>query len=120
VNKIDATYHSACISDQGVLFLWGRGVFGEYPFPQKVISIQGKVVDLSLGKTVSTCVDEQGLIWSWGSNKHGELGLGDQDPRVHPFPVLSLKGKAVTQVSCGDSFVMCLGKDVRKELPGVK
>ena len=56
--KIDASYHSACLSDQGEMFLWGRGIFGEYPFPQQVKSVQGAIVDISLGKTVSTCVDE--------------------------------------------------------------
>ncbi len=75
------------------------------------------MVDVSLGQTVSTAVDSKGLVWTWGSNKLGELGVGDNDARVHPFPVLSLKGKFVQKAICGDSFVMCLGKDIKKELP---
>jgi len=46
----------------------------------------------------------------------GELGLGDCDTRMHPFPVLNLKGKFVSNVSCGDDFVMCLGKNIKKEV----
>ena len=72
---------------------------------------------MSLGKSVSTAVDEQGLAWSWGSNKFGEIGVGDNEPRVHPFPLLNLKGKTVTKVCCGDQFTICLGRQVRKEIP---
>ena len=74
---------------------------------------------MSLGKSVSTAVDEQGLAWSWGSNKFGEIGVGDNEPRVHPFPLLNLKGKTVTKVCCGDQFTICLGRQVRKEIPGL-
>jgi hypothetical protein len=35
---------------------------------------------------------------------------------MHPFPVLNLKGKFVSNVSCGDDFVMCLGKNIKKEV----
>jgi len=84
-----------------------------------VITISNKVVDVALGKTVSTAVDDKGLVWSWGSNEMGELGVGDGDARVHPFPVLNLKGKFVSKASCGDSFVMCLGKDIKKGMPSL-
>ena len=65
---------------------------------------------------MNSAVDDKGLIWTWGQNKMGELGLGDCDPRLHPFPVLNLKGKFVTNVCCGDDFVMCLGKNIKKEV----
>lgn len=84
-----------------------------------MITISNKVVDVALGKTVSTAVDDKGLVWSWGSNEMGELGVGDGDARVHPFPVLNLKGKFVSKASCGDSFVMCLGKDIKKGMPSL-
>ena len=99
--------------------MWGRGVFGEYPFPQKLMTVSNAVVDVSLGRNVNVAVDEKGLAWSWGENKEGELGVGDCEPRVHPFPVLSLKGKSVAAVFCGDSFVVALGSKVKKEVPGL-
>jgi X-linked retinitis pigmentosa GTPase regulator len=102
VVKIEAGFQSACINKEGELFLWGRGVFGEYPFPQKILTISNKVKEVSLGNTISVAVDEKGLAWGWGTNTCGELGVGDKEPRIHPFPILSLKGKTVTKVVCGD------------------
>jgi len=102
VSKVEAGFQSACISKDGEFFLWGRGVFGDYPYPQKILTISNRVVDVSLGQTMSVAVDEKGLAWSWGTNANGELGVGDHEPRIHPFPILSLKGKKVTSVCCGD------------------
>ena len=73
------------------------------------MTISSKVVDVSLGLTVNIAVDEKGLAWSWGPNEHGELGIGDKEPRIHPFPVLNLKSKLVTSARCGDNFTFCLG-----------
>jgi len=60
------------------------------------------VVDLSIGGTLGVAVDVKGLVWSWGVNALGELGVGDSDPRIHPYPVLTLKGKQIHQISCGN------------------
>jgi len=59
------------------------------------------------------------MVWSWGFNSQGELGVGDSDPRVHPYPVLALKGKSVTSLSTGGAFVMALGQNIKKEIPGL-
>ena len=72
---------------------------------------------MSLGREVGVAVDNQGLAWSWGHNTNGELGVGDNEPRVHPFPILNLKGKQVTRAHCGHNFVICLGSNIRKEIP---
>ena len=74
---------------------------------------------MSLGASLGAAVDDKGLLWTWGSNQSGELGVGDCDPRVHPYPVLTLKGKTVTQVQCGGSFVISLGVNIKKEIPGL-
>ena len=65
-------------------------------------------------------MDQKGMVWSWGANKLGELGVGDTDPRIHPYPVLTLKGKVVNYISCGGSFVIALGRNLKKEIPGLK
>ena len=108
---------SACVSDKGELYLWGRGTGGDQSYPQKAHIIQNFVTDVSLGYDLGVAVDDQGLAWSWGQNAHGELGVGDNEPRLHPFPILNLKGKLVTRAHCGHSFVVCLGKNICKELP---
>ena len=80
------------------------------------MTISNRVIDVSLGKNVNVAVDEQGLAWSWGENTHGELGVGDNEPRAHPYPILNLKGKIVTKAHCGHNFSICLGSNVRKEM----
>lgn len=68
---------------------------------------------------MGAAVDAKGLVWSWGSNKQGELGVGDNDPRVHPYPILTLKGKVVNSIACGGKFVIALGNNIKKEIPGL-
>ena len=120
VIRIESSNHSGAITNQGELFLWGTGVFGEYKIPQKILTISNQVKSLSLGGQLGVAVDSKGLVWSWGNNKSGELGVGDQDPRIHPYPVLTLKGKIVNQISCGGSFVIALGRNLKKDIPDLK
>ena len=92
IAKVEASHSSACITAEGELYLWGRGIWGESPFPIKLLTISNRVVDVSLGRDMNFAVDEEGLSWGWGENTHGELGVGDNEPRVHPYPILNLKG----------------------------
>jgi alpha-tubulin suppressor-like RCC1 family protein len=85
------------------------------------LSISNPVFDVCLGgNTLGAAIDQQGLLWTWGSNISGELGLGDTDPKVHPYPVMALKKKIVTQVACGSQFIVALGSNLKKEIPGLK
>lgn len=77
-------------------------------------------MDVSLGGSLGTAVDSKGLLWTWGTNQYGELGVGDHDARIHPYPVLTLKGKQVSQIKCGGSFVIALGGNIKKEIPNLK
>ena len=57
VVRIEAGFSSACISDKGKLFLWGRGGQGGTPYPQKAHIIQNFVTDVNLGKDLGVAVD---------------------------------------------------------------
>ena len=50
---------------------------------------------MKLGSHLGVALDEKGQVWSWGENRNGELGVGDKDRRVHPYPILSMKNKTV-------------------------
>jgi len=76
------------------------------------------VLDVQVGGTFGVAVDTRGIAWAWGDNSAGELGTGDTDSRAPLYPILNLKGKTVSQVACGDQFVVSLGSTVRKEMPG--
>jgi hypothetical protein len=72
------------------------------------------------GNTLGAAIDVKGKLWTWGSNVSGELGLGDTDPKVQPYPVAALKKKVVTSISCGSQFIVALGSNLKKEVPGLK
>ena len=96
--------------------MWGRGIWGFIPVPQSVLTITNAVIDVSFARDFGIAVDDQGLAWSWGANDHGELGLGDTQPREHPFPILNMKGKTIKKAQCGENFSICLGNNVSKSL----
>jgi len=50
------------------------------------------------------------MVWVWGENTKGDLGVGDYSARVHPYPLVNLKGKPVDMLSVGSNFSLALGK----------
>lgn len=56
--RVEASFNSAAIDSQGHLFMWGRGIWGESPFPQSILTISNPVIDVSLGRDVGIAVDE--------------------------------------------------------------
>lgn len=63
-----------------------------------------------MGKDFGLGVDYQGTLWSWGSNKKGQLGVGDTEDRLNPFPIVALEGKKSRKVFCGNEFCMTIGE----------
>ena len=39
---------------------------------------------------------------------------------MHPYPILALKGKTINHIACGGSFVIALGRNLKKEIPELK
>lgn len=109
IQKIASGSHSCAISENGQLYLWGTGAFGEFLFPQKITGFKAPLIDISVGSGFGLAIDSAGNAYSWGSNKNGELGLGDYEPRFVPTQISALQGKKVTAISCGNNFVMGLG-----------
>lgn len=107
--KIACGSHSAAITDKGVLFVWGTGVFGEYLVPTRLSVTACK--EVSIGGNFGMALDVNGELYSWGANSNGELGLGDFEPKIAPTLVTNLRGKAVKKLSCGGNYVIALGSD---------
>jgi alpha-tubulin suppressor-like RCC1 family protein len=112
ITKVVCGHHSAALSDHGELYLWGTGVFGEYLTPHKVTHVTQFFKDIAIGACFGAAIDMNERLWTWGSNSNGELGVGDFDFRVNPYPILSLTGKRVKGLACGGSFAIALGEDV--------
>ena len=49
------------------------------------------------------------MLWCWGMNKNGELGVGDSESRINPYPVSHLQSKIITSIACGGTFAIALG-----------
>lgn len=111
--KIACGHHSAAISDAGVLYVWGTGVFGEYTAPVKFSRSDAAFQDVDIGGFFGAAIDKNGLVWSWGSNTSGELGVNDYQPRTSPCPNTTLENKKVLRLSCGGSYVIAIGKTIR-------
>jgi hypothetical protein len=112
IEKVVCGHHTAALSERGELFIWGTGVFGEFLSPMRITSISAPLRDIDTGGCFGAAVDIYGTVWTWGSNTSGELGVGDYEPRVNPFPVRQLQGKKVKIVACGGNFAIALGSDI--------
>ena len=119
VLKVAAGYHSAAVSDNGELFVWGTGTFGEFLTPHKMY-FQDKVKEVSIGSTFSVAYLQNRTVYAWGNNANGELGLNDYEPRTSPTLIPGLKGKKINLLSCGGNFCVALGNNVigRSKTPG--
>jgi alpha-tubulin suppressor-like RCC1 family protein len=105
--------HSACISSNRELYIWGTECFGEFLIPHLVKTVKGRVMKVSLGKNFGTVLTEKGDVYVWGSNNTGQLGLGDLVDRPTPSKLTTLKNKSISSVSAGSTFVIALGETIR-------
>jgi hypothetical protein len=102
--------HSACISSNRELYIWGTEWFGEFKIPHLVKSIKGRWEQVCLGKNFGGVVTEKGEIYVWGNNSWGQLGVGDWENRPTPVKLATLKNKAISSIACGHLFTIALGE----------
>lgn len=109
--KIRAGSFSAALSADQQLFVWGRGIFGEFYTPHRVKSVNKlDILDFQISKGgIAALLTRKGTIYSWGYNDSGQLGHGDYKERPTPERIESLDGKRVTQIAVGNEFVIALG-----------
>ena len=74
-----------------------------------------RAVSLAAGNAHSAVAFAGTTVFCWGSNLHGQCGCGSKGGCVtRPEPVCGvLTGKAVLNVSCGDSHTAAVGADGR-------
>ena len=113
--------HSAAISRDGELFMWGSGSYGRLGLGYELDVQTPLVVDaLPPGITAVACgvfhtlaLTENGALFSFGGGEHGQLGLGD-DRSNHALPeelqkvVHSFRSYRVLEIACGDFHSACI------------
>eukprot|EP00359_Climacostomum_virens_P006452 CAMPEP_0204902852 /NCGR_PEP_ID=MMETSP1397-20131031/3921_1 /ASSEMBLY_ACC=CAM_ASM_000891 /TAXON_ID=49980 /ORGANISM="Climacostomum Climacostomum virens, Strain Stock W-24" /LENGTH=1040 /DNA_ID=CAMNT_0052071421 /DNA_START=20 /DNA_END=3139 /DNA_ORIENTATION=- len=105
-------HHSAAISDRGVLFTWGRGIFGQlghdnnesYTVPTPVASLsEHKILQVACGWQHTIALTTTGRVFSWGYGDDGQLGHGDANDYLSPREISSINHITVTFIACGHS-----------------
>lgn len=114
VLKVAAGSHTAVLSNDGSVYIWGNAPGIDSLVPTKLAFPRG-LVDIAIGDGFGAGIDSAFQVWTWGDNSSGELGLGDFELRSMPMNVSALHSKKVKTLSCGGGFVLALGCDVRNK-----
>ena len=105
--------HSAAVSDDGALWTWGHGGYGQLghgqrensKVPRLVAALNGRRVRMAAaGRAHTVCVTIDGLVYAWGSG--GLLGRENEDDCASPAPLdlASFGGSRVVFVACGRDY----------------
>ncbi|XP_053998303.1 RCC1 and BTB domain-containing protein 1-like isoform X1 [Hylaeus anthracinus] len=111
-------HHSLALTDDGVVYAWGKNSLGQVAAtvhvyqstPSRVHSTLAdkKVVCISCGHSSSIAVTNDGEVYSWGSNATGQLGIGNYINQLIPHKVALPSGVIIKKVMCGYSHALAL------------
>ena len=93
-------YHSLAVRDDGSLWSWGGGWYGQLGVnsnndhstpvqvhgPGNVGHLSG-VTSVAAGDYHSLAVTSDGSVWAWGNNDSGQLGINNRDDHQVPYQV---------------------------------
>ena len=104
----DNSGYTASISNEGYVYIIGkdyRNSTAEEFSMRKVPSLKNiQSIDCS---DHILCLDSLGSVFTFGGNVYGQLGIGNQNTHFISDPQ-KVKLPPCKQVSCGDSFTICL------------
>jgi alpha-tubulin suppressor-like RCC1 family protein len=119
ITEVAAGVHHTCAKRDGRVYCWGlnrRGILGVGPdapslamqadtvvVPTPVIGLEGlgEIITLDLDYDFGCVLTASGEVACWGENDVGQLGTGDQLPRVQPTKVEGLPAIEALSVSFG-------------------
>ena len=71
VNLACGDKHSAVVSERGELFIFGKGVWGDFWEPHKIENLKIPIEEVALGNSFGACIDDEGHIYAWGEGESG-------------------------------------------------
>lgn len=103
--------HSACVTDDGELFIWGMKLFLEPQSFSKFLKTK-KCGSISCGHDYTMILSEDRMsLFSFGKNKTGVLGHAHTKSLHSPELVERMIGCKILDMSAGDSHFACLVED---------
>jgi alpha-tubulin suppressor-like RCC1 family protein len=77
--SVRAGSFSASLSNDGQLYVWGQGLFGEFYTPHRIKSARSlDVLDFKIANGgTAALLTRSGKLYTWGPNDSGQLGLND-------------------------------------------
>ena len=126
-------YHNGALSEDGDIYLWGRGDVGQLGtkvknndtivifnrsqgfailVPTVVLEFKNQVKGFALGEAHTLILDIKGKVWSSGWNEHGQLGRNPQKDIIYEFGLIDLLDKIhIISVSAGSLTSSAISKD---------
>lgn len=89
------------MTEKGQVFLWGKGIFGEFLKPVLYSSFDLRIIDFQIYDGFGLAMDCNNRIFSWGENFHGQLGLDDLENRKELCLVKKINRKNINKFSNG-------------------
>eukprot|EP00656_Telonema_subtile_P054896 TRINITY_DN8312_c0_g1_i2.p1 TRINITY_DN8312_c0_g1~~TRINITY_DN8312_c0_g1_i2.p1 ORF type:complete len:412 (-),score=94.36 TRINITY_DN8312_c0_g1_i2:106-1341(-) len=110
-------YHTAAVTVEGHLYVWGRGARGQLGqmcaddcfSPIRTVGVglgciqKERISSVSCGWYHTLAVTEDGRLFSWGLNEDGQLGTGETRDRPLPTPLELMEEVVVIQVCAARS-----------------
>ena len=88
----------------------GHGHAEKDVFTPKIISSLNHIISISASGDHCVCLDNDGNVYTFGDNECGQLGIGDKDLSHTSIPQ-KVNLPPCTQISCGNTFTMCLSEN---------
>ena len=103
---------SAILTADGQITVWGSSWNEENPTSPRIISLNQKVVDISMGLCFMLALTVDNRLYAFGENHHGQCGQGTITwPTEEPVEVKNLENLYIKQISTG--YHHCLIKCTR-------
>jgi len=102
-------YHSAALTDNGKVFIWGKGGDGRLGLaddrtvltPRELTTLNTTFIKfISCGYVTTAACSDTGVLFMWGGNEKGQMGTGDKVNQPLPNQVEALKGEKIVRVTC--------------------